>query len=421
MTEQKEVSTVYVGDLPNQVGDDFVLDFFGGVGKIVSHKIQISNRPGKHSAFAFIVYSTREEAERAVNELNYTKLNGIPIRMNIADPEYEKIRNSGRGNIIIRNLDSSIGVEDLHQAFSTFGEIISCRIQSVKGKSINYGYVQFKNPADADEAIREMEGASINDRKVVIELFKPVDNFYNIWIKTLPPSITTSQELVEWFSKFGEAQKAILVKFPDRPDQNQGVITLADPEVTRTIFDEMNGAKIDGVTITCDRISNKDKFAMLSENKARWDNFKYENVKGRNLYVKNIPADITHDELQTEFGQFGEIDSVHIKKQGVYPYAFITFSTEEGAATAIERSTFMQIDGKQVYVGVYYKKQDLLKMKFNRDEIRNAKSELLKRVELSVGQKSPLFVRAKDLSDDQIKVLYTNLDVYDEWINQNEA
>ena len=44
---------------------------------------------------AFITFETHDGAERAITDVNYTKLDGVPIRISWADPETKKIRNSG--------------------------------------------------------------------------------------------------------------------------------------------------------------------------------------------------------------------------------------------------------------------------------------------------------------------------------------
>ena len=49
---------------------------------IVINKVFIKNKKsciGTPSAYAYVKFQTREMAERAVNELNYTKRNNIPI------------------------------------------------------------------------------------------------------------------------------------------------------------------------------------------------------------------------------------------------------------------------------------------------------------------------------------------------------
>ena len=87
-------------------------------------------------------------AERALEALNYAPLAGKPMRLmwSHRDPAFRK---SGVGNIFIKNLDKSIDHKALHDTFSAFGNILSCKVvQDINGQSKGYGFVHF----DKDEA-----------------------------------------------------------------------------------------------------------------------------------------------------------------------------------------------------------------------------------------------------------------------------
>ena len=105
--------------------------------------------------------------------MNYTKLDGIPIRLSIDDKETRNILASGKGNVLITELDPDIEVSQLDDAFSNFGELISCEIPLKNGKSQEFGYVIFKNEADAKCCIRDLADASLNGRPIKLELFNP--------------------------------------------------------------------------------------------------------------------------------------------------------------------------------------------------------------------------------------------------------
>jgi polyadenylate-binding protein len=108
-----------------------------------------------------------------INEMNYTKLDGVPIRIVPADLETLAIVRSGKTKLFLKNLDYSIEESQLHEAFTQFGEVLSCKLaRNENGASLGYGYVQFRKEENAQQMLDELKGASINGRPLMIELFQ---------------------------------------------------------------------------------------------------------------------------------------------------------------------------------------------------------------------------------------------------------
>jgi len=156
---------IYIGDLPLSVTEGFIkntlLEGYKGITKIELFK-------KKYETFCFVTFSSDNNIKKIITELNYTKIDGKPCRIVPADEETLDIIRRRVGNVIICGLDESIEVSQLHEAFSNFGDIICSKIPMIyrKGEWVSrgYGYVQFRNPDDAKRAIRELIGASINDK-----------------------------------------------------------------------------------------------------------------------------------------------------------------------------------------------------------------------------------------------------------------
>jgi polyadenylate-binding protein len=160
---------IYVGDLPETTDEEFLRNLFAEYGSIPQNGIILKKSLDK--AFAFITFETHESAESAIKELNYTKIDDVPIRVSWSDPETKKYKQSGLGNLFVSGLDDTIDVSQLHEAFSKFGEIISCKIPTTSGKSRGYGYVQFRNPSDAENARITLQGTCINDKEITIQRY----------------------------------------------------------------------------------------------------------------------------------------------------------------------------------------------------------------------------------------------------------
>ena len=164
---------LYVRDLPLNADREFLNDFFSEAGNIIA--LSLKRHPRKPKLSAFITFDTHEAAEKAFNEINYTKLDGFPIRISWADAETMRLIHSDKGKLIIKGLEKSIEVSQLHETFSNFGEVITSKIPLDKDpvtgefKSRGYGFVQFRNEADAELVKADLAGASINGQKIIVE------------------------------------------------------------------------------------------------------------------------------------------------------------------------------------------------------------------------------------------------------------
>ena len=74
--------------------------------------------------------------------------------------------------IFLQNLDKAIDNKALHETFSTFGNILSCKIATdASGQSKGYGFVQYDNEESALKAIEKLNGMLLNDKQVYVGPF----------------------------------------------------------------------------------------------------------------------------------------------------------------------------------------------------------------------------------------------------------
>lgn len=84
-------------------------------------------------------------------------------------------------NIYVGNLNYKVNENDLEEVFAEFGEVSSAKIITDKftGKSKGFGFVTMENQEEASEAIKELNGATYEDRQMVVNEARPRKENYN--------------------------------------------------------------------------------------------------------------------------------------------------------------------------------------------------------------------------------------------------
>jgi len=77
--------------------------------------------------------------------------------------------------IYVGNLPWGVTKEGLEELFSSFGEIEEALVIANKytGRSRGFGFVTYKNDADADKAMEKMNEKEIEGRRLVVKLARP--------------------------------------------------------------------------------------------------------------------------------------------------------------------------------------------------------------------------------------------------------
>lgn len=74
----------------------------------------------------------------------------------------------------MQNLDASIDTQALHETFSAFGFVLSCKVAVDEfGQSKGHGFVQFEDEESARIAIEKVNGMLMENRKVSVLPFVP--------------------------------------------------------------------------------------------------------------------------------------------------------------------------------------------------------------------------------------------------------
>jgi RNA recognition motif-containing protein len=88
---------IYVGNLSFDVTEDQLKELFGPFGEIAEVRLIMDKFTGKSKGFGFIEMPSKEEAEKAIEELNGKDMDGREITVNEARPKVDRGGRGGRG------------------------------------------------------------------------------------------------------------------------------------------------------------------------------------------------------------------------------------------------------------------------------------------------------------------------------------
>ena len=78
-------------------------------------------------------------------------------------------------NIYVGNLDYKVDEKDLDDVFSEYGTVSSAKVimDKFNGRSKGFGFVEMENQDEAKKAIRELDGATFENRKIMVNEARP--------------------------------------------------------------------------------------------------------------------------------------------------------------------------------------------------------------------------------------------------------
>lgn len=213
---------------------------FSTAGQVLSIRVCRDQITKQSLGYAYVNFHQPADAERALDTMNFDFLNTKPMRImwSQRDPA---LRKSGVGNVFIKNLDKSIDNKALYDTFSTFGNILSCKIMTDEhAKSKGYGFVHFETNEAAEAAIKHVNNMLINDKKVFVGRFlskgqrnetssSQNKRFTNIFVKNFGDNFD-DQKLVDMFTKFGEITSAVVAKDDEGKSKGHGFVNFKDAD-----------------------------------------------------------------------------------------------------------------------------------------------------------------------------------------------
>lgn len=363
-------TSLYVGDLDEAVSEAQLYEVFSQVGQIVSIRVCRDLITRRSLGYAYVNFNTAHDASRALELLNFTAIGGRSVRIMFShrDPS---LRKSGTANIFIKNLDRAIDHKALHDTFSAFGAILSCKVaMDPAGQSKGYGFVQFDSEESAQAAIERVNGMLLNDKQVYVGPFIRRQErgsggagqaFSNVYVKHLGDE-ATDESLRAAFAEYGTIASAVVMKDAAGKSKGFGFVNFEREEDAARAVEALNGRKEGDRVWYVGRAQKKsEREAELRQKFEAEQKEKMEKYQGVNLYLKNLDDSVDEEKLRELFSEFGAITSCKIMKDpsGQSKGAgFVALSSPEEASRAVTEMNGKMVGAKPIYVALAQRRED---------------------------------------------------------------
>jgi len=349
ISQPSSEATLYVGNLSPVTDEMRLHGMFSPYGSLSNSKVMRDLYTSISRRFGFVSFATVDEAQKAKEALNYTKIDNFEIRIC-----FKKITSEFKegANLFIKNIDKKASTKQLDELFSKYGKVVSCSIRTDdKGESLGYGYIQYESEESAEAAREKLNGNTSFGQAIKVEKFVSSKNREtvknNLYFKNFPKSWDQdrcTQQIKDLFGAHGTIVSSDVKPktFSDGVTRFSGFCAMETQESAKLILEKYNNTKLEG--------SAEDEepfYVAIAESKnARATKLKKEFIGLRNttnLYVKSILETVTEEQLRSAFSKYGEITSLMIGSSQppfipngqTVKYAFINFKNEKMATEVL--------------------------------------------------------------------------------------
>eukprot|EP00049_Salpingoeca_infusionum_P003152 m.64029 g.64029 ORF g.64029 m.64029 type:complete len:426 (-) comp11988_c0_seq1:1173-2450(-) len=305
-------------------------------------------------------------------------------------PAEEEVNNT---NLIVNYLPPDITQEEFAQLFSRFGAIKSYKLMRDRQshKSLGYGFVDYVDPAGAENAIRTMSGYQIKGKRLKVSLARPSSTAItraNLYIKNIPVHVT-EDELARTFGQHGDLISYRILRSSDTGEsKGVGFVRFDKRESAEQAVQMLEGRAPFGgdQTLVVKFADNSDHSRdarhmhpsqmMMGQHHGHPGVLSYRPMapgapgtvppspeylpacsvtpKGFSLFVFNLAPVVEDQTLYEVFSRFGSVTSTsiarHPQSQQPKGYGFVTMPNYHEAARAVQQGNGTFLAGRYIEV-----------------------------------------------------------------------
>ena len=289
--------------------------------------------------------------------------------------------------IIVKNLPKKITEEEIKKHFSQKGVVTDVKIMHKEdGRSRNFCFVGYKTEQSAKEAIKYFNQTYLKTMKISVEKAKLQGDpsLKNKGKKGKNKNIKNNEENNDEEIETKESKiKKILDLSKKTKNADKFDEALKNQKINVDENEEMkekgNGNENIENMNSNDNENNKDKKVEDKTN----DLINKKNLDPKRLYLRNIPFEITEDDIRSKFEKYGTINEIHIpinyKTNQSFGYAYISYETVESSIMAINKMDGEYFMGRRLHISIaeekYNKPESELKIKYNQKDKSSYKKE----------------------------------------------
>ena len=323
--EKEDKRTVFVRGLSFAVGDEQLEEVFSSIGPVKHAFLVKKKESGKHKGFGFVQFALEEDAVRAVQELDGTKLEGRTIKVESAQKRASFEERKEKKKQEIKKHAESDGKEESGQAK---GDDVQSAVQATQGSK------QQRPRGEKEDALRKHQlvktlaigGLSLDEVSGAIELAKAAGNVEEV-VQPAPSSIVRQYKL----EQDGCSGEVVLVRYESAKEMMKAMETIHGKEVKLS----------------------QEKSAPPAKLWARQVSGEGRHLKRWRVVVRNLPFQATDGDLREAFSKAGFIWEISIPKNAEGKsrgFAFVGFTCKAHAEKAISLVNASKVSGRPVAV-----------------------------------------------------------------------
>lgn len=208
-------SEVFIGGLSRDISEEDLRELCEPLGEIFEVRVMKNRDTGESKGFAFVAFRTKDEAQKAIEELHNKEFKGRTLRCSLSETKYR---------LFIGNVPKGWSDDDFRKIIESTGPGAET-IELIKdpqspGRNRGFAFVEYYNNACADYSRQKMTAASFKldgntptvtwaDPKITPDHSAASSQVKALYVKNIPEN-TQTEQLKELFQRHGEVTKVVM-------------------------------------------------------------------------------------------------------------------------------------------------------------------------------------------------------------------